>query len=125
MRRGPKRRVVKTVGLQSAGQATDYRLVEFASRRMQSFRNRLAPVQQVPELARRCGATDCYSSMSLLNGDLAEHMGQHEGSVAGYRGPCYAEVLYVDIDAGELTKALTTARQLVGFATDRWGAELD
>lgn len=103
-------------------QADDYRYVEFASRRLPGFRNRVVELERVPAMMRQAGGIDCFSSSFRFDAKLAEHVAQHEGSVAAYAGACASRVVHLDIDAGELEKALGTARKLAGYMTDYWGA---
>lgn len=103
----------------------DFELVEFAARDMPKFRNRIVRVDEVPELVKQHGPGNCYTTCFLFDQGLADHVKSTGGSVGGYRGPCYAEVLYVDIDAGELERAQATARDLCSFLVGHWGASAE
>jgi hypothetical protein len=80
----------------------DFRYVDFASRGMQGFRNNVTQVRELPNLTKHYGHTDCFCTYFLFDQGLCEHVQGNSHSVSGYRGPCYANYLPLDIDSLDL-----------------------
>jgi hypothetical protein len=97
----------------------NFKYVEFASTDLLGFRNYVMRVNQVPEWARIHGHRDCFSTYFLFDSGLPEHTKKNSGSVAGYKGPCYAHYLPLDIDSPDLGRALQTAREISRYLLDR------
>jgi hypothetical protein len=57
---------------------------------------------------------DCYKTIFRFPIDFQEHF-KHTGSVAGYDGDCFSEILPIDIDDSDLAKAQARAIDLVNY----------
>ena len=85
---------------------------EFATRGLYGFRNNIVQVSQLTSLIKKYGHTDCFSTYFLFDRSLKDHVRGNGHSVAGYKGPCFAYYLPVDIDSSELKKAQETAGRI-------------
>ncbi|MFQ6047501.1 MAG: primase C-terminal domain-containing protein, partial [Gemmatimonadales bacterium] len=108
--------------VEKMGELDSFRYVEFASRKLKGFRNRVVELREVRSLLEQLGNSDCFSSYYFFPDELVSYVKEHGGSVAGFRGPALARVLHVDVDAAELERALMTARELCLFMAEYWGA---
>jgi len=70
--------------MQSAG---GFEYVDFASKALSGFRNRVVRLPEVRSLARRCADTDCFCTYFLFDRSLAQHIRGNGRSVSGYAGP--------------------------------------
>jgi len=96
--------------------------VEFASRAMPGFRNNVVQIEQLPTLSQQYGYTDCFSSYFMFNQELSDYVKNNVESVSGYQGPCHSHFLPLDIDSPAPGKSLETAREIVRYFVDYWGA---
>ena len=99
----------------------DFHYVDFASKDLLGFRNKIVSVKGLPELVTRYGHTDCFCTYFLFDKGLPDYAKQNRGSVSGYQGQCYAHYLPFDIDSQEIRHALLTARQIAHHLLDRRG----
>ena len=98
---------------------------EFAARGLHGFRNNIVHVNELPGLIRCYGHTDCFSTYFLFDRGLQEHVRSNDRSVAGYKGPCFAYYLPIDIDSSELKKAQETGKRITSYLVDRCGVHED
>ena len=63
---------------------------------------------------------EAYLSHFVFGPEMVTHHRANGGSVKGFAGPCWAKWLVFDIDRQELAEALTDARRLVAFLTERF-----
>jgi hypothetical protein len=98
-----------------------YHYVDFASKALPGFRNRIVLVEGLPSLIREYGHADCYCTYFLFDDGLRRYANANHHSVAQYNGPCYAHFLPLDIDSHDLEHALQTARQISLCLLDNQG----
>ena len=98
--------------VQTMNNARDFHYVDFASKAMYGFRNNIVNVEELPELAKKYGETDCFCTYFLFDRGLCEHIQGNGRSVSGYQGACYAHYLPLDIDSPDLDQALQTTREI-------------
>ncbi|MGE0536684.1 MAG: DNA primase [Pirellulales bacterium] len=66
---------------------------------------------------------EAYLSAFWFGNDFGEYLADN-GTVAGYRGTCWAPLVWFDIDRdGELDKALADTRRLAAFLDERYGLD--
>jgi len=70
------------------------------------------------------GQVDCYRTVYRYPQAFKEHVDK-TGSVAGYRGPVYADFFPLDIDDDELEKAHETARRVLDNLFINYEVDLD
>lgn len=105
-----------------------YRYVDFAAAAQPGFRNHVVPVDEVPALVERYGATECYTTIFMFSDEallyLAEHRVNGRPSIAGFDGRVWAPFLPLDIDGhggdGGLEEALALARDAYRLLVERW-----
>lgn len=102
--------------------AEGFEYVDFASKALPGFRNRVVRLPEVRELARRYAETDCFCTYFLFDRGLAEHVKGNGRSVSGYAGACYATYLPLDVDSEDPAVAAKAAGQIARYVLDRWGA---
>jgi len=67
-----------------------FEYVDFASKALSGFRNRVVRLPEVRSLARRYANTDCFCTYFPFDRGLAEHVKGNGHSVSGYAGPYHA-----------------------------------
>jgi len=107
--------------------ARGFTYVDFASSRLNPFRNHVVHISRIKEMVGRCGAHDCYTTYMRFDRkifDHLNHMKEKTGkpSISGYRGEVCSSFLPFDLDSEELSRAQETARKLVHTLMD-WGVE--
>lgn len=96
----------------------DYRWVDTAF----GGAHRRNRVMTLEDLRRRypTGQTDCYRTAFRYPDAFRHHWQEHRRSVLGYRGPVWADWLYLDIDSGDLRESLEAAREAVRMLEARY-----
>lgn len=81
-------------------------------------------VMKLSELKVPKNMPDCYRTVYRYPDEFKQHF-DRTGSVAGYRGPVYADFFPIDIDDVDLNRALKTARLLLEKLQVKYDIELD
>lgn len=101
-----------------------YHNVEFASRKIEGFRNRIIDLGEVNKLADRYNRFEAFTSMYFYSDDLLSYMEKNlngnKPSVSGYDGKVYSNYLFFDIDSHDLEKSQKVSQDLVSFLYDKW-----
>lgn len=78
-------------------------------------RNRKREVVLIDDLNVLVGSKEIYTSYLRYPIDYYEYYEKKHGSVAGYEGSCYSDILPIDLDSENLNDALNECRILIGL----------
>jgi len=95
----------------------DYKYVSFAPKR-----DRRRKVIHINELPGHVGEEECFSSYLRYPVEYFEFWEKNNGSLKGYSGSCYSDVVPIDLDSSEdLNDALRDCRGLIGELESQYG----
>lgn len=88
--------------------------------------NRRNNLIRVEELGNRLPSNrrECYATICRFPDEYREHV-KKEKTVTGYKGPAYADTLWLDLDSKDLEQALSDAAITAAALCGQWGVHPD